>query len=144
MILNQENLSPFEELLNNSPEDFEDAIKRGVICDEIVIHKNTHPLLRKYGANGEISLFYMPEPPTHKIENYILKKGNVITVTTIDKKDTLYAKDDEESNRKVRNYLKSVEKYPIPSNKVNAVFDMIEAGKQPTIIVKYLSNQKTK
>lgn len=134
----EENSSPLEELLINSPEEFERAMERGV-TGEITIQKFTHPLLLKYCKDGKIKLFYTPDILSHKVEEYNLKDTVIVTSTPTDETDTLFVKGDKKSNRKIANYINSIKKYSIPPNKVDAVFDLIEAGKNTSEIVKYLT-----
>lgn len=134
----EENLSPIEELLLQNPEEFESAVKRGVEID-ITVHKFTHPLLRKYGKQGKIQLSYAPAAPDYKVEMFE-GKDNIITSAHVEKNSTLYVKNDLDSIRRAGLYIYSLKKYPIPSGKVDTVFDMIEAGRNNPDIVNFLTH----
>lgn len=134
------NFSPLELLLRDSPEEFEKIIVEQDSKVEIIIHENTHPLLRKYGANGRVSLFYTLTQPEYKVELYE-NKDIEVTSTPIFGEKTLFARNNPEITRRVKKYLDYHSKYPIPPAKVNDVFDMIERGESPSEIMKILRIQ---
>ena len=103
---------------------------------EVVIHKNTSDFFRRLGKKGEIKLFYTPHisPIIAEItgEWIHLKSnrqgGNALGIE----------KPIGKVLQKEIEYYESLEKYRIPSDKVDLVFEMIKSEVNPEDIVNFI------